>query len=469
MIRFWAICKNTFVQTIRQPIFSILVLVTFGILIMSLAVVGWTVESKYRTYDQKMLENLGLSTLLVSGLLIAAFSASNALSREIEDKTALTVISKPISRATFVLGKFAGVWAAVTAAFYLNAIAFLMTVRHGVVPARIDPYDWPVIVLGISALALAMLIAMAGNYFFKWAFASAAVWSVLILFTLAMAVLSFVGKEWSIVPLGYDTPENVAIHFPLLMGIVLILMAVTIFVAVAVTASTRLGQVMTLLICCAVFVIGAMHPYLFGYWTKEGYLAARVAGAITPNLTYFFAVDALMKKEPNIPIGYVASAGGYCALYVGGLLAMGMALFQRRQLEAEGTAATLPGAVTLLSWAGRAGALAIALVSMVMVTLAKFHTLQGAGLIAGLFAAAGINWLLWSHFATGKRWAYWLTVVLGTATLAGLAGAVIFPARFGIQLNAPERVLTVASAALAAAVMIILLMPKTRRHFKSIR
>ncbi len=469
MIKFWAICKNTFVQTIRQPVYGILILVTFAVLLLSLALSGWTMSGKYHASDQKMLENLGLSTLLVSGLLVAAFSASSVLSREIEDRTALTVISKPVARATFVLGKFGGVLGAVAAAFYLCGVVFLLTVRHRVMPASVDPYDWPVIVLGVSALSLAILTALAGNFFFGWSFISTAIWSALLLFSLAMGVLSFVGKEWAIVPLGYDTAEDLAIHVPLLVAMGLIFMAVMVFVAVAVAASTRLGQVMTLLVCCGVFFVGSMHAYLFGHWVRSGRapLAGRIVGAAFPKLTYFFPLDALMKKEPHIPASYVTLAGAYCALYVGGILAVGMALFERRQLEVQSSSSTMPGAVSLLAWTGRVCAVGTGLVALVLGTLSQFHTVTGVALIVGLLIAAAGGWMLWTNFGAGVRRAYWVAMVVAAGALGLLGVVAFFPQWMGVQQTEPARVITVAGCLLAVAVVAILILPKTRRHFRS--
>jgi len=467
MIRFWPICRNTFVQTIRQPIYGILILVTFAVLVISVPLTGWTMSTNYHASDQKMLESMGLSTLLVSGLLVAAFSASSVLSREIEDKTALTVISKPVSRATFVAGKFAGVAGAVATAFYLASLAFLMTVRHRVMPAAGDPYDWPVIVLGLTALGLAILAAGAGNYFFGWTFISASVWSSLVLMSLAMGAVVFIGKGWTIVPPGHDTVGRVAIHSQLLIGIMLTFMAVLIFVAVAVAASTRLGQVMTLLVCGAVFFLGAMHQYLFDYWARQ-IVAARILGWTVPRLTYFFALDALIAGR-RIPAGYVAGAAAYCAVYVAAVLAIGMALFQRRQLEEQGAASTMPGAVALLAWTGRAVAIAAGLAVLVIASWPAFHNVTGAALAFAVLIGAAANWMIWSGFGRGARWAYRLAGVLAVVSLCALGAAAAFSDRLGIERAGPVRVLAVAGAILAAMVICILLFPKTRHHFQASR
>ena len=141
MTRLLAIARNAFVETIRQPIFGVLILLTFLVLVLDVPLSSWTMgrgQAEYRSTDQQMLLSLGLSQLLISGLWISAFSAAGVLSREIEDRTVLTVVSKPVPRAVLVLGKYVGVAAALIAAYYLCSLAFLMTVRHGVMPTASD-------------------------------------------------------------------------------------------------------------------------------------------------------------------------------------------------------------------------------------------------------------------------------------------------------------------------------------------
>ncbi|MCJ7543888.1 MAG: hypothetical protein MUP47_04875, partial [Phycisphaerae bacterium] len=133
MIRFLSIAANTFTQTVRQPITAVLIAVTFGVLVASVPLAGWTMDTggQHHASAQKMLLDLGVSTLLVAGLLLAAFIASSALAREIADRTAMTVISKPVSRPVFLLGKFAGLLAGLAIAFYLATLVFVLTIRHG--------------------------------------------------------------------------------------------------------------------------------------------------------------------------------------------------------------------------------------------------------------------------------------------------------------------------------------------------
>jgi ABC-type transport system involved in multi-copper enzyme maturation permease subunit len=478
MGKFLSISQNTFVQTIRQPIFGILILVTFAVLALELCQAGWTMTSDYVLANQKLLQDLGLSTLLMfSGVLLAAFSASSVLAREIDDRTALTVVSKPVSRGLFVLGKFAGVSAAVTAGFYLCSIVFLMTVRHRVPSTAASPIDWPVIVLGLGALGLAVLIGLAGNYLFGWHFTSAAVWSALATMTLAMGVLLFVGKGWHIVPLGFDAvpdphdPDTYQLITPqLLTSILLIYLAALIFCAVAVTTSTRMGQMITLLVCLGVFALGSMHPALAQL--AKSHPAIHALTWASPNLTYFYGLDSDNPVPPHV----VGSFALYGLIYMAAVLSLGIALFQTRQLESQQTSSNMPGVVGLLARVGMVMAAAAAiwgidiLCSLVRPDssdLLKHNMAPGyqalAGMILLMFAAW--SWWLWGSFVRGQRWAYWMVLVFFALGLVfTLPVLVSSQVRQWIVLTSDTQIMVLAG--IDAFVVLVMVLPKTRRHFE---
>ncbi len=487
MIRFWSICGNTFVQTIRQPIYSVLVLATFFGLVLCLPMAAWTMgegDAEYNKSDQTFLIQTGMSTMLFSGLLLAAFCASSALSREIEDRTALTVISKPVPRPLFVLGKFGGVLGAVGAAFYLCTIVFLMTVRHKVLSSAGDPYDFPVIVLGTSALVLALLIAMSGNLFFGWPFTSAAVWSLLLTMTLAIGLIAFIGQGedgWVIVPFGQGIPGD------LLLGVAQIFMVITILVAVATAASTRLGQMMTLLVCLGLAVMGSAYQALFSNWGKD-VLLLRALSPLFANLSLFYAVDALSTSK-SVGGVYTLQAAVYCLLYTGAVLAIGVALFQRRGLEAEGGATGMPGTVSLMAGLGRIVAVVVGLAGLEGLasltykslidshfTPVVFESLAGAlggtaststGIVVSLalLLAGPAGWIVWGRFGRGAKWAYVTVLTLTVLLIAQMGTALAVPTITWLRAGSTTSRLMI-NLIIAAVVLLIVLLPSTRRHFR---
>jgi ABC-type transport system involved in multi-copper enzyme maturation permease subunit len=460
----YPIAKNTFVQTLRMPIFGVMIFLTFAVLVVSLPLSGWTMSTDYETTDQRMLETVGLSTLLVMGLFTAAFCASAALSREIEDRTALTVLSKPVWRGAFVAGKLLGVAAAITVFYYLTSLAFLLTVRHHVVSNASAPYDWPVIVLGLTAFLLGLALAGAGNYLFGWSFLSASVLALLVTLTCALGAVSIIGKGWKAVSLSYTFgPEN--LRPQLLIGLLLIYQAVLILVAVAVAASTRLGLLLTLLVCLAVMLGGSAQPFLarvLDQWRRG-------AGYVTwplPNLTLFYPLDALA-GDADIPARRVGLAAAYFALYVAGALVAGMALFQTRQLEAKEGGAAMPGAVALLSGLGRLAAAVMLIAVIILLFQANTYTPTGWIVPAVLAVAAVAGWIVFRAFAAGRAWSYWITLSGAVALLARSAAVWRLPQWTTWLRSGEPATQTILIAIVAALVLLALLLPKSRHHFKS--
>jgi ABC-2 type transport system permease protein len=125
--KLFAIAANTFTETVRQPVYGVVVGATLLLMIFNVGLAAYTLKD-----DDKLLTELGLSTLLLSGLFLASFSATSVLTREIDNKTVLTVVSKPISRPVLIVGKFVGLVTALLLAFYLCFLGFLYSIQHKV-------------------------------------------------------------------------------------------------------------------------------------------------------------------------------------------------------------------------------------------------------------------------------------------------------------------------------------------------
>jgi hypothetical protein len=243
-------------------------------------------------------------------------------------------------------------------------------------------------------------------------------------------------------------------------------MAVVVFSAVAVAASTRLSQVMTLMVCFAVLAIGSAHPAVFARWSDQAPLV-RLLGWIPPNLTFFYAIDALQNEKVTIPLSYVGKALAYCVLYSAAILAAGIALFQNRQLEARTSSSSMPGAVALLSWGGRSLAMILGITTLVWVSIPAHYRVTDFLFGAAALILSGLLWLLWSGFGRGICWTYWVTLLLSWIVLGVLVVGAIWPAAMRLPESDVERMFVIVGAAVSGLVALILILPKTRRHFYS--
>ena len=255
------IAANTFIEAIRQPIF--IVLLTAGWLLQALGVTlsGYTMgltDSAEVTKDNKMLLDMGLATVFVCATLLAALICTSVVSREIENKTALTVISKPIGRPVFVLGKYLGATAAVLLAGTLLSIFFILALRQGVMTTARDKADIPVIIFGLGSVVLSMGLASWCNFFYGWVFSSTSVLFLTPLLLLGWFGTMILGKGWTVQPIGTDWKPDV------MKTVISVLLAMPVLSAVALAASTRLGQVMTITVCVGVFMGGLLSNHLIG-------------------------------------------------------------------------------------------------------------------------------------------------------------------------------------------------------------
>lgn len=322
--RFFAIASNTFVETIRQPIYGILLWAAVGLLIVNPSIALFSLQSGL---DNKIMQDVGLSTMLLFGMLASAFSATGVITREIENRTVLTVISKPVSRTNFMIAKYAGVCAALVVGFYLLCLVYFFTLRHGVMETVSDKYDQPVLIFGIGALAVSLIAATFGNYTYGWHFPTTMLAWIVPSATVGLAGVLFFGPQWQL-----QSPTKDFGNLQIIYAAVLMFCAVMILTAFAVVISTRFSQVLTLILCAVVLLVGLLSDYWIGTrLQKESSLIYQALYAILPNFQYFWVADSLTENI-EIKFDQVARVIGYAALYIPAVLCVGVAMFQTREV-----------------------------------------------------------------------------------------------------------------------------------------
>ena len=123
MYRTLVILRHTFFEAVVQPIYSLLIAVGAGVLIIFGMLPFFTLGE-----DTVMYKSVALDVILLLVLILTLFATSRAIYEEIEDRTMLTLMSKPVRRWEVLLGKYLGiVSAALLAVLILGAILVLCT------------------------------------------------------------------------------------------------------------------------------------------------------------------------------------------------------------------------------------------------------------------------------------------------------------------------------------------------------
>ena len=314
------IAVNAFMELVRQPIF--LLLLTGSVMFEIFLAVPY-----YFAFgdEMKLVKTSALAVMLLTGLFGAVLSASASLAREIRSGTALAVLSKPVGRAQFLLAKFAGLAAALTVLAYVNMIGVLLASWMA-----FDAYGSTNLQdLGIFGGAILLAYALAGfsNFFLRRPFVSDAVLALVVTTTLATFVIfQFTHQMQS---LG----QQASVDWRILPAGILILFALWVLAAIALACSTRLDTIATLAVCSAVFLVGLMSDYFFGLPAEKGSWWASTLYTALPNWQLFWLADALETGKNTFQWAYVGKALAYVICYAGAALAVGVTLFEERELS----------------------------------------------------------------------------------------------------------------------------------------
>ncbi len=127
LTRVLLIARNTLLEASRQKLFSFLLLLALGLV----AGAQWFREFNFGASELKFLADLGYGAMAFFGAALTIAATAQLFCSEIDNRTALTLLAKPVWRAEFVLGKYLGV-VAVTAVF----CALITGVLAGVLWAR---------------------------------------------------------------------------------------------------------------------------------------------------------------------------------------------------------------------------------------------------------------------------------------------------------------------------------------------
>ncbi len=125
--RIWAIALNTIRELVRDRVLAVALF--FGVAIMIFA--GYVAASTPLNWGDIVM-NVSLGGMNLSLVFIAIIMSVNLLAKEIEKKTVFTILTKPVTRAEFIAGKFAGMMATLFIALCLmTAVVYWLCARVG--------------------------------------------------------------------------------------------------------------------------------------------------------------------------------------------------------------------------------------------------------------------------------------------------------------------------------------------------
>lgn len=302
MYRTSVILRHTFREAILQPIYSLLLAIGSGILIVFAMLPFFTLGE-----DTAMFKSVALDVILLLVLISTLFATSKSIFEEIEDRTMLTLMSKPVQKWEVLVGKYLGI---------ICAAAMAVAILGGV-------------------LLLCTWWRIPGDY--------------------QMNTRTLDDRQLK------DILDTRLMHLAgLVPSLVLMWFQIAVLAAISVAVSVRVSLVVNLPVVIMLYIAGNLVRFLFplqeGPLAKSGWLTQTLAylmSLVLPYLAVFDLRDKTVLRHIAIPhtsfaheIGavtlgeiwqYVGVAGLNAFFYAAFALAIGMLLFQSRELGgAEG-------------------------------------------------------------------------------------------------------------------------------------
>lgn len=159
ILRIWAIAANSFREVIRD---RILYFIGFFALLMAFA---WRLlpEIAVGTHEKIFLD-LGLAAIGLLGVIVAVFVGTGLINKEIDKRTILVLIPKPLSRAEFILGKHLGLSGVLAVMLGVMLMIYLLMLLGMKVSFQALPLIVSVFYLGLELILIAA-VALAFGVF----------------------------------------------------------------------------------------------------------------------------------------------------------------------------------------------------------------------------------------------------------------------------------------------------------------
>jgi hypothetical protein len=283
LTRSGTIARATIKEALRQPIFALVSAIAIVVIVANMYIPFFTLGS-----DTRVFIDCGLQTILIGALLLSVWTASMSVADEIEGKTAMTLLSKPINRRQFIIGKFSGILqAALMMICLLGLVLFVMTyLKFG--------YDQRE-----TGQVQAPILDLSGGF-----------------------------------PYIVDVRWNAALQ--ILPGLALITFEVAVLTAVSVAISTRMPMLVNMVSCFAIFVIGHLTPVLVQTSFQGDALVfvrfiAQLLATVLPSVDNFNMSTAIATGAP-IPMDYLAYSLLYAMAYCTAAVLLAFILFEDRDL-----------------------------------------------------------------------------------------------------------------------------------------
>jgi Cu-processing system permease protein len=306
LTRIFVIAANSYREAVRARVLHGLFAVALAATAYSLVVANLSMHEEAR-----VIADVGAASISLFAVAAAIILGATSLHREIEHKTLFPILTRPVRRHEYLVGKYLGTVATLAVFVLLDgaAVLFLLALQTGAAPTTVG------VAFGLLALGLVVGLVRAKRsrvyVLFPWAIVAAVV---------------------AIVLAAPATDERRLV----VASCTLTIAEVAIVAAIATLFSAFSSPYLTSAFTAGIFLVGRsadtlanLPPHVFGEDVARG---GRVLAKIFPNLhVYVPARTLLLGRLPDIPVWpYVGAAVAHAFFYSVLLVCVGALVFRKR-------------------------------------------------------------------------------------------------------------------------------------------
>ena len=285
--RVLAIALNTFTQLVRMKVF-------YFLLIFSVLIIGANLLFLNFTFEQelKILQDVSFGAMTLFASIFSIVGTALLIPKDIEDRTLYTILTKPVPRFEYLIGKLLGILFLVAVSLVLMSILFFAVLymrQHGILAEETNQFR------------------------------------------------------------GQPTPEQLSslkesifsqgLRLELINGVIAVFLKASVAAAIALVVSTFASSTLfTIIVSLVIYFIGHAQSMALDYYFPEGdmhgalqrFIAGMVA-IIFPNLQMFNVVDGIVSGQ-SVPVNVMFRLTGLTGFYLCIYSFVSWILFAKKEL-----------------------------------------------------------------------------------------------------------------------------------------
>ena len=285
--RVLAIALNTFTQLVRMKVF-------YFLLIFSVLIIGANLLFLNFTFEQelKILQDVSFGAMTLFASIFSIVGTALLIPKDIEDRTLYTILTKPVPRFEYLIGKLLGILFLVAVSLVLMSILFFAVLymrQHGILVEETNQFRGQPTPEQLSSLK--------------------------------------------------ETIFSQGLRLELINGVIAVFLKASVAAAIALVVSTFASSTLfTIIVSLVIYFIGHAQSMALDYYFPEGDMhgalqrfIAGIVAIIFPNLQMFNVVDGIVSGQ-SVPVNVMFRLTGLTGFYLCIYSFVSWILFAKKEL-----------------------------------------------------------------------------------------------------------------------------------------